>query len=638
MDPWRWMESDAARLERWLCEHHASSESALASELRVALRTRLAQLASDAAALSDIAKIADTLFYARREPGHVHRTLWRHRAGREEIAFDVAAFAPDAMLAAWKVAFTDDEIAVNVAAAGAEIGTVWLVANGIVRPDRIADVHHEFLPAWLPDRAALLVTKIDPTRPDPVVGMRLWLHMVGMPADELVFVPELAIELPWAITSASSTWIAVCVQGKLPGLRVYVARIAELAGTATPWREVLGHADLVEDIQLAGDQIYALVTCDSPNRRIEILDLESGARSPVVPETDAIIEGFTLAADAVYVRENRAGRAQLRRISRTGSELLAVPAGWWVSRIAGDPRSAGIVAAVDDWLRPTSLIAYDAASPAPRELAIAATAPPGFEAFVVERLEIASHDGERVPLTVLRARDLAMDGSHPTMLEAYGGYGMSLTPSLEPIRLAWLERGGIYAIAHVRGGGEKGHAWHVAGKGSNKPNAIGDFVACARALCDAGYTRPRRIAAIGLSMGGVVIGGALVAAPELFGAVAIHAGMLNATRYLHGVGGEPQRPELGSPDDELELRALRAMDVYERLRDDVRYPPVLITVGLNDERVSPWMSAKVVARLEAANNPVFVRVDREGHGMTATSAQLAQRLADTWAFFAARLT
>ncbi|HET9992255.1 MAG TPA: prolyl oligopeptidase family serine peptidase [Kofleriaceae bacterium] len=637
-DPWRWMETDPARLERWLCDHHASSESALASELRDELRTRLGHLASQASALGDIAKVGDTLFYARREPGHVHRTLWRQRDGHEEIAFDVTAFAPDAILAAWRVGFTDDEIAVNVAPAGSEVGTLWIVANGVVRPDRIANVHHEFLPGWLPDRAALLVTKIDPTRLDPVIGMRLWLHEVGRPDDELVFVPELPIGLPWAITSASSPWIAVCVQGKLPGLRVYVARAAELAGVATPWREVLGHDDLVEDIQLDGDRIYALVTRDSPNRRIDVLDLASGARSNVVAPSEAIIEGFTVAADAIYVRASRDGRAQVRRVAGDRIEQLEVPAGWWVSRIAGDPRSTGIVAAVDDWLRPTSLLAYEAGSQVARALPIAATAPAGLEAFVVERFEISSHDGERIPLTVLRGRGIALDGSHPTILEAYGGYGMSLTPALEPIRLAWLERGGIYAIAHVRGGGEKGHAWHLAGKGANKPNAIEDFVACARALCDAGYTRPRRIAATGLSMGGVVIGGALVAAPDLFGAIAIHAGLLNATRYLHGVAGEPQRPELGSPDDEVEFRALQAMDVYEHLRDDVRYPPVLITVGLNDERVSPWMSAKVVARLAAANNPVFVRVDREGHGMTATAAQLARRLADTWAFFAARLT
>jgi prolyl oligopeptidase len=138
-------------------------------------------------------------------------------------------------------------------------------------------------------------------------------------------------------------------------------------------------------------------------------------------------------------------------------------------------------------------------------------------------------------------------------------------------------------------------------------------------------------------MGAVVIGGALIHAPERFGAVAIHAGLLNPVRYLHGVNGEPQREELGSPEHEADFRALVAMDVYHGVSDATRYPPILLSVGINDERVSPWMTSKLAARLLANHNPVAVRVDHEGHGMTASPAQIASRLADTWAFFATRL-
>jgi prolyl oligopeptidase len=417
---------------------------------------------------------------------------------------------------------------------------------------------------------------------------------------------------------------------------VYIARADELAGITTPWREICGHDDLVDDIQLVGDQLYVLTTRDTPNRRVDVIDLASGTRSIRVAETAAVIESITIAADAIYVRDNVDGRSVIRRCDRDAIYPLTTPPNMWVSRIASDPRSPGIVAVVDDWMEPTRLIAYDGGSLAPRELGIAAAAPTGRAAFVVERLEVASHDGELVPLTILRPRDVAIGGAC-ALLEAYGGYGMSLTPAFEPLRLAWLERGGVYAIAHVRGGGEKGRAWHLAGRAANKRNSVADFVACARELCTRGYTQPSRLGATGLSMGGVVIGGALIDSPDLFGAAAIHAGLLNATRYLHGVAGEPQRAELGSPDDEAGYQALLAMDVYRRLRDDVRYPPLLLTVGLNDERVSPWMSAKVAARLGAAGNAVLVRVDHEGHGMTATSAQKARRLADTWAFFATRL-
>jgi prolyl oligopeptidase len=271
------------------------------------------------------------------------------------------------------------------------------------------------------------------------------------------------------------------------------------------------------------------------------------------------------------------------------------------------------------------------------DLGIVATTPAAYKGIVVDRFEVASFDGELVPVTVLRARELELDGSRPTILEAYGGYGMSLAPHCDPLRIAWLERGGVYAIAHVRGGGEKGRAWHLAGKGRNKPNGARDFLACARALCDRGYTRPDRLAATGLSMGAVVIGGALNQAPQQFAAAAIHAGLLNPVRYLHGVNGEPQREELGSPEHELEFRALIAMDAYHNLSDAQRYPPILLSVGVNDERVSPWMTSKFAARLLEHHNPVAIRVDHDGHGMTASPAQIASRLADTWAFFVARL-
>jgi prolyl oligopeptidase len=636
VDPLRWMELDGPALLRWLQDHHGVSEPVLDNELRTQLRARLAQLTAETSALEDLARVGSVLFYAQRGPGEAHRTLWRDDDGTRTIVFDVTRVDAGATIAAWRVAFDGEAIAANVAVAGAEIGTIYIVARDRVLPDRIPDVHHEFQPSWTADGTALLCTKLDPSSADPVVGMKVWLHRIGAATDELVFVPEHAIELPWAITGVGSAWIAVCVQGPHAGLRVYVVRAAELAGVTTPWREICGHDALVDDIQLAGDQLYVLTTRDTPNRHVDVIDLATGTRSIAVAGTVAVIESITVAADAIYVRDNVDGTSVIRRCDRNGIHPLATPPNMWVSRIASDPRSPGIVVAVDDWMEPTRLLAYDGGSLAPRELGIAAAAPAGRSAFVVERLEVASHDGELVPLTILRPRDVASGGAR-TLLEAYGGYGMSLTPAFDPVRLAWLERGGVYAIAHVRGGGEKGRAWHLAGRAANKRNSVADFVACARELCARGYTRPRRLGATGLSMGGVVIGGALIASPDLFGAAAIHSGLLNATRYLHGVNGEPQRAELGSPDDEAGFRALLAMDVYRQLRDDVRYPPLLITVGLNDERVSPWMSAKVAARLGASGNDVFVRVDHEGHGMTATAAQRARRLADTWAFFATRL-
>src|SRR5664279_706922 len=350
------MELDAPALLRWLQDHHGISDAVLDNEVRTQLRDRLAQLTAETSALEGIAKVDNVVFYAHRAPGEAHRTLWRDDGGTRMIAFDVARVDAAATVAAWRVAFDGQAIAVNVAAPGAEIGTIHIGARGAVLPDRIPDVHHEFLPSWTADGTALLCTKIDPSSADPVVGMKLWLHHVGTATDELVFVPEHATELPWAITGVGSAWLAVCVQGPHAGLRVFVARADELAGVTTPWREICGHEALVDDVQLAGDQLYVLTTRDTPNRHVDVIDLATGTRSIAVAETAAVIESITLAADAIYVRDNVDGASVIRRCARDGIHPLTTPPNLWVSRIASDPRSPGIVVAVDDWMEPTRLL------------------------------------------------------------------------------------------------------------------------------------------------------------------------------------------------------------------------------------------------------------------------------------------
>lgn len=633
IDPFRWMETPPAA-ECWLLEQHARSASEHDTQLRDELRVRLAELVATSSSIGAISWIGASLFYTRIEASR--RTLWARRDNRDELVLDPETIVPGTTLLAWSVSFDERYIAATLAPAGAEIGAVYIceLATGLVLPDRMVGVHNEFSVEWISDRACLY-TAIDPSSPDPTRGMCLSLHVLGAATDPCILTdaPIAPGEFPFVHPAApDSAWLIAGISSARAAMRVYVAR----NDNTFAWRELASYADAIEDVRLFGDQLYVLAANEAPNRRIDRIDLTSNARTTVIAASNAVIEGLTIARDGVYVRGTVAGRGQLWHCSHDGRPIDEFPLrpGETIARMTSDPRGDGVVVAIESWTEAMRLVRFrDGAS----ELDIVATTPAGYDRIVVDNLDITSFDGESVPLTVLRARELVFDGSRPTLLEAYGGYGMALAPTCDPMRVAWLERGGVYAIAHVRGGGEKGRAWHLAGKGPNKPNGVRDFIACALALCDRGYTRPDRLGATGLSMGAVVIGGALIHAPERFGAVAIHAGLLNPVRYLHGVNGEPQREELGSPEHEADFRALVAMDVYHGVSDATRYPPILLSVGINDERVSPWMTSKLAARLLANHNPVAVRVDHEGHGMTASPAQIASRLADTWAFFATRL-
>jgi prolyl oligopeptidase len=200
--------------------------------------------------------------------------------------------------------------------------------------------------------------------------------------------------------------------------------------------------------------------------------------------------------------------------------------------------------------------------------------------------------------------------------------------------------GHVYAVAHVRGGGEKGDAWREAGKGPNKHKGIEDFVACAQQLVNLRFTAPARTAAKGASAGGLLIGGAITYAPSQFGAAAIHAGMVNPVRLLAGANGANQISELGDPRTAVGLKAIAEMDPYEHVRDGVAYPAVLLAVGQNDSRVPPWESGKLGARLAAATSsarPVLIRVSGDQGHFSGTLSDRANELADTFTFFEEQL-
>ena len=360
----------------------------------------------------------------------------------------------------------------------------------------------------------------------------------------------------------------------------------------------------------------------------------------IVPEDpDAAIVSIMAARDALYVADRVSGRSRLRRLDVRRRKLseVALPAPGWIERIIVDPRRLGITVGVVNWMRPAQYWSWNAKTSRFEPTGLASSSSAKMDDYVVESREAQATDGERVPITILRRRDLTLDGSHAAVIEGYGGYGLSLDPYFWPWVTPLLDRGVVFAFAHVRGGGEKGHRWFLAGKGPNKPTGVRDFHACAEALVQGGYARKGRLAAQGGSMGGVLIGRAFTERPDLFAAVAIRVGEVNSLRILEMQNGPNHFSEQGDPRTEEGFRALRYMDVVHNVANGVRYPAVILSVGLRDSRTSPWQSAKLAARLQAASsgdNPILLRVNPEaGHGFGSSRDQTFAQYADIWAFF-----
>jgi prolyl oligopeptidase len=252
------------------------------------------------------------------------------------------------------------------------------------------------------------------------------------------------------------------------------------------------------------------------------------------------------------------------------------------------------------------------------------------------RLYAKSHDGVKIPVTLLYRKTTMLSADNPTLLIGYGAYGISMSPSFDSTRLAWLERGGIIAIAHLRGGGEYGEEWHRAGQKATKQNTILDFIAVAEFLIQYGFTTPRHLAIQGGSAGGIPSAGAMVRRPELFAAVVPRVAVLDMLRMEFSQNGPANIPEFGSVATREGFDALFGMSSYHWVKNGTDYPAVLLTTGLNDPRVDPWQAAKMAARLQAANpagKPVLLRVEREGgHGQGSTRSQREEELADIYSF------
>jgi prolyl oligopeptidase len=296
-----------------------------------------------------------------------------------------------------------------------------------------------------------------------------------------------------------------------------------------------------------------------------------------------------------------------------------------------------LLVSVATYLEPPYFVRYDEASGNSTPTPLRQTSPVSFRDAEVVREFAISKDGTRVPLNIVRRKGLKLDGSHPLLLTGYGGFSVSLSPRfLGATARLWLDAGGVYVIANLRGGGEFGETWHDQGALTHKQNVFDDFAASGQYLVDQKYTTPARMAAIGGSNGGLLMGAVFTQHPDLFHAVVSQVGIYDMLRTELDPNGSFNITEYGTVKDPAQLQALYAYSPYHHVQDGTAYPAIFMATGETDGRVNPMHSRKMIARLQAASNsgrPIYLSINAHaGHGIGSSLSIKVNQTADTYAF------
>jgi prolyl oligopeptidase len=680
-DPYRWLEDAASdEVRAWLEGQAAHARSVLDGlGPRADVLARVAELRGHGPERSGFAAAGGAVFHLRQEPGaDVPALVVRGPGdGPERVLLDPGAMAGAAHSTIdWYLPSPDGRhVACGVSQGGSEWSTLRVVetATGRLLDDALGGALFPFV-SWLEDGGSfpsfVYHRYLDPPPGAPPEerrqDSRSLRHRLGTDAaaDVVVLarglnprVPMTRLDRPFVAISPDGGWLLAIVSSAALGGRttdeeltdctLYVAPRGGLADPATcPWRRVAGVEDAVVAYALTEEALHLVSGRDAPRYQVlavPLADPDLDRARVVVPPGPRVVEAVKAVGDHLLVRDLDAGVARLRRVALDGGEPedLALPVQGTILEWTAGPDRGEVLALLASWTAAPRLYRCRVASGELEDTGWAPPAAADLDGVEERRVEATARDGTPIPLSIVHAQGLRRDGANPTLLEAYGSYGFALRPEFAPRMRAWYERGGVYAVAHVRGGGEHGREWHQAGRGPAKETTITDMIDCAEHLIAQGYTRPERLAGKGVSAGGIAAGGALVRRPELWAAMVLQVPVTNALRAEFGENGPINVPEFGSVATEEGLAGLLVMDAYLRVRDGVAYPAVLLTAGLNDPRVEVWQPAKLAARLQAATTsgrPVLLRIDPEaGHGFGSTAAQQDSLLADELAFLLAAL-
>lgn len=662
IDPYRWMESDSEEYSQWMKSQADFARRAI-DELhtRESWLDRLMALDNASARVRNVWPRGKLLFSLETEPGQDAYCLYvrDNPSAEKRRLIDPRTYIEPGKTAAldyWVPSPNGSLVAFGLSKSGSEMAVLSVIdtKTGKVLPDSIDRARYASV-SWIDEKSFFYKRdrKLPPDAPatERFTKARVFRHVLGTDPEKDVAVfgagvnetieigeeafPRVFVEgnCPYALASL--------VHGVQPDLSIYIAPKNSVKDAKTPWKKIISPGDKVVDMDVHGKYLYAITHNQAAKGKVIRIDLDKPDLSKaetIVPESSAIVTRTGATKDALYVRKLDAGIGKIFRVpfQTHKSEPVELGLDGTVSAISTNADNEGLFVRVESWTASPTLFYLEPAKKKVEKTNIIPPSPITFDNIVASEVLAKSADGTMIPLSILHRRDVTKNATNPTYLNGYAAYGNVYGPFFDPMSLAWLEKGYIMAFCHARGGGEFGEDWHNAGKLATKPNTILDFIACAEYLVQEKYTSPAQLAGQGTSAGGILIGGAIVRRPDLFGAAVIRVGMVNALRFEQIPIGPFNTGEFGSVKTKEGFDMLWNIDAYHAVAKGKAYPAVLLTTGITDPRVSPWQMAKMTARLQAATSskkPVLLRVDfGSGHGIGTSKTQYAEETADTFAF------
>jgi len=649
-DPYRWLEDgDSAATRAWIEAEAELTERFLeAIPARAAIRRRLTTL-WDYERFGLPRRVGDAYVYTKNTGLQNQGVVYVAPAldGPARVLIDPNELSPDGTIALAGTSYTDDGrfMAYAMSASGSDWMT-WRVREVATGQDLDDEIRwSKFSGAsWLLDGSGFYYSRYaEPSSAsqykDENYNHKLYFHRIGTPqsADTLIY--ERPDHPDWnlnaSVTEDGAWLIVIASQGTDPNNRVFVR---DLRVPGSPIVDLLPDGDAAYDFAgNDGESFVFRTTKDAPRGRVVRLDVREAVPVEIIGECQDSLEGVALFGRQLILTYLHDAHSVVRRTSVDGAALgeVVLPGLGTASGFGGKQRDVETFYAYTSYTTPASIFRLDLAT-GESSLVFAPKVPFDPGAFESEQVFFASKDGTRIPMILARKIGTPRDGSAPTILSGYGGFNISVTPAFSPATLAWLELGGTFAVANIRGGGEYGEAWHLAGTKEHKQNVFDDFIAAAEYLIAQRHTSPAKLAIYGGSNGGLLVGACMTQRPALFGAAIPAVGVLDMLRFQKFTIGWAWTADYGSSDEPEGFEYLRAYSPLHNLHPGTVYPATLIVTADHDDRVFPAHSFKFAAALQAAQGgdaPVLIRIEtKAGHGAGKPTGKMIDEATDRFAF------
>jgi prolyl oligopeptidase len=654
-DPYRWLEdAKVPEVAAWMRAQDDLSRSFL-SELpgRDALAKRIAEL-TYIDAISPPYRRGDRFFYSRSHADKEKGVYYVKRGadGPEEVLIDPNLLSDDGSISVSGLSpsHTGRFVAYKLSKNNADAATMYVrdLQTGADSEIDVIEGARYASAAWTPDDKGFYYVALPVGEDVPVAEMpghaSVRYHVLGTdPARDELVVPATGDPRMFLGVGVSEDghWLLLYkVRGKTTELyfRDRRKRSDAFVPLATGF-------DARYSADIYRDRFYVTTNADAPNNRVFAVNPKRPARDAwkeIVPERDHLLQGAYVVGKHLVLSylHNAHDRLEIHDLSGKLVREVALPGLGSASGLIGREDDDEAYYAFSSLTSPPQIYQTSVSS-GDTKLWATIDYPVDMSELEAEQVWFPSKDGTKVSMFVLHPKGIELDGSHPTLLRGYGGFNVSLGADFSAYAVAWVEQGGVFATANLRGGGEYGEEWHEAGMLGNKQNVFDDFIAASEYLVEAGYTRPDKLAISGGSNGGLLVGAAMVQRPDLYGAVICSVPLLDMVRYHLFGSGKTWIPEYGDPDDPKHLQWLVAYSPYHHVKAGTRYPALLMESADSDDRVDPMHARKFVASIQAASTserPALLRIERNaGHGGAGLRKKYVEETVDEFTFLWAQL-